>query len=142
VLDVLVDILQQNLYDLFLFRAAFLGHPNYLLHHAEPTLIESQIFEMLANCVENLLTNSLRVSCDNLVDHVMALLVLGQNGDVVSLRDGLLNNPVFLLLVGTFQYVLESPSASLIAGDLYESLAFDLLQEVDALVRLQVADEF
>lgn len=39
------------------------------------------------------------------------------------------------------QDVLEGPGALLVATDLHELLAGDLLQEEDALVRLQVLDE-
>jgi len=114
---------------------------NDLFHDAESVLVLGELFEIVADVIEDLLTDALWIGGDDQVDHVVALFILGEPGDVVISHESVLDDLELFVLSGSVQDVLEGPRAFLIAGNLYEFLARNLLEEVNSLMRLQILNQ-
>jgi hypothetical protein len=89
-------------------------------------LVSSQIVEVGQNPIENVFSAILRKAGYNLFQHVVALLVLGQEADIVILQKGLLDQRELFILGHSVYNILQSVGASIVARNLDKFVTFYL----------------
>ena len=115
-----------------------LGKLNELFEDTEALLVGRQILEVVKNVGENVLSLVLCEGSDDLLEHVVALLVLRQVTHVVVLQQRLLDQLELFLLGHCVNDVLKGVCSSIVTRNFDEFGTFYLLQEVDTLVHLKV----
>ena len=112
------------------------GKLNELLKDTEPLLVSGQLLEVFNNVDEYVFAFLLGEAGDDLLKHMVALLVLRQQAHVVVLKQCLFDQFEFFVLSHRVNNVLESISSPIVTRNFDEFVSFYLLQKVDTLVHL------
>ena len=104
--------------------------------------MRSQLIKIFADDIKNVLSLVLAKSGNNLLDHMFALVVLGETADVIILQKVLLDQFEFFFLCNGFNDGLKSPRTFFVTWNIKEILSFNLFQEVDSLSRIEILNQF
>ena len=113
------------MYDLLLVLK-LLGALDQLFHDTESLLVGSQILEIVQDGVKDIFPPLLAECLDDLLNHMLTLVVARELGDVIVLSQRLLDDLKLLLFSHRVDDGLKGPSSSIVAGYLHELLALDL----------------
>ena len=126
-LYILKWIYDDILNNFLLFRLILLGVLYNFFHYTKTILILSKFFKVIANIVEDLHSNWLRIARNNQIYHMVTLLIFWKSWDVVIFHYCFLNYSVLFFFHSRMKYILKCPRSFLIATNLYKFLPWNLL---------------